>query len=107
MVPIYFLKILVFPILRSKVHILHRFLTILGRRASARLQLLEALELGRRNFEKRFTSSHLSPVMCHVSFVTCHSIYIYIYIYIYIFFFRDKVVMLVEGGSVINEVSPV
>ena len=34
---------LVFPILRSKEHILWRFLTILRRWASARLQLLEAL----------------------------------------------------------------
>ena len=33
----------VFPILRSKVHILRRFLKILCRRASARLQLLEVL----------------------------------------------------------------
>ena len=33
----------VFPILRSKVHILHRFLKIFRRRASACRQLLEAL----------------------------------------------------------------
>ena len=35
----------VFPILQSKVHILRRFLKILRRRAFARLQLLEALDV--------------------------------------------------------------
>ena len=34
----------VFPIMRSKLHILRRFLKMLRRRASARLQLLEALD---------------------------------------------------------------
>ena len=41
--PNLFLKMPVFPISRSKVHILRRILNILRRRASARLQLLEAL----------------------------------------------------------------
>ena len=41
-----FFKRLVFPILHSKVHILHRFLTILHRHASACLKLLEALGVG-------------------------------------------------------------
>ena len=36
-------KVLVFPVLHSKVHILLRFSKKLRRRASARLQLLEAL----------------------------------------------------------------
>ena len=30
------------------------------------------LELGSWNFERRLTSSHLSPVICHLSCVTCH-----------------------------------
>ena len=39
----FFFEMPVFPILRPKVHILRKFLKILRRCASARLQLLEAL----------------------------------------------------------------
>ena len=42
-VPIYFFLMPVFPISRSKVHILRRFLKILHRCAYAGLQLLQAL----------------------------------------------------------------
>ena len=42
-------KVLVFPVLRSKVHILRRFSKKLRRRASARLQLLEALSQARED----------------------------------------------------------
>ena len=73
----------VFPISRSKVHILGRFC------ASARLQLLEA---------------PVSGVRCHVSRVTCqvsrvrHNFFL---------LFLDKVVELVGEGSVINGAYPV
>ena len=52
-------------------------------------------ELGSWNFERKFTSSHLSPATCHMSCVTCHvsrvtsnmsklfCIYLFIYLFTY------------------------
>ena len=56
------------------------------------------------NFERIFTSLHMSHVMCHMSHFKCHMSHITghmtFFLFIYLFFY--KVVKLVDGGSVIN-----
>ena len=50
---------------------------------------------------------HLSRVTCHMSPVTCQTIFFLLFIFIYSFiYFLDKVVELVDGGSVINRSYP-
>ena len=60
-------------------------------------------EIASWNFERRFTSRHLSCVTCHMSHITCHVSHVTLFFY----FFLDRGLKLIGGGSVNNGAYPV